>query len=44
MENMVIFVVWLLIYRMVNVTETFIDILKYHFLHTNAVKFATCML
>ena len=42
--NLVIFVVWLLINRMVNVTETFTDILKHYFLQTNAIKFKKCML
>ena len=40
----VIFGMWLLINRMVNVAETFTDILKNYFLQTNAVKFAKCML
>ena len=35
---------WLLINRMVYVTETFTDILKNYFLQTNAVKFVKCML
>ena len=29
---------------MVNVAETFTDILKYYFLQTNVVKFVKCML
>ena len=44
MGTWVIFGVWLLINRMVNVAETFADILKYYFLQTNAVKFAKCLL
>ena len=44
MGNFVIFGVWLLINGIVNVTETFADILKYYFLQTNVVKFAKCML
>ena len=44
METWVIFVVWLLINWLVNVGETFTDILKHYFLQTNAVKFAKCML
>ena len=42
--NLVIFVVWLLINQLVNVTETFIDISKLYFLQTNAIKFKKCML
>ena len=34
---------WLLINRMVNVAETFTDILKNYFLQMNAVKFGKCM-
>ena len=41
-ENLVIFGVWLLINHMVNVGETFTDILKNYFLQMNAVKFAKC--
>ena len=44
MGTWVIFGVWLLINRMVNVAETFTDILKHYFLQTNLVKFAKCML
>ena len=44
MGTLVIFRVWLLIIHMVNVTETFTDILKHYFLQTNVVKFASCML
>ena len=44
MGTWVIFGMWLLINRMVNVTETFIDILKHYFLQRNAVEFAMCML
>ena len=44
MGNLVIFEVWLLSNHMVNVTETFTDILKYYFLQMNVVKFAKCML
>ena len=44
METWVIFGVWLLINRKVNVTETFTDILKHYFLESNAVKFVKCML
>ena len=44
METWVIFEVWLLINHMVNVTETFTDILKDYFLQMNAIKFAKCML
>ena len=44
MGTWVIFGMWLLINRMVNVTETFTDILKNYFLQMNAVKFAKCML
>ena len=40
----VIIGVWLLINCMVNVAETFTDILKHYFLQTNFVKFAKCML
>ena len=43
-EIWVIFVMWLLINRMVNVTETFTDILKHCFLQMNVVKLAMCML
>ena len=38
------FGVWLLINCMVNVTETFTNILKHYFLQMNAVKFAKCVL
>ena len=44
METSVIFVVWLLINCVVNITETFADILKNYFLQMDAVKFAKCML
>ena len=44
MGTWAIFGVWLLINRMVNVTETFTDILKHYFLQTNFVKIAKCML
>ena len=44
MGTWVIFGVWLLINHMVNVAETFTDILKHHFLQTNVVKFAKCLL
>ena len=44
METLVIFVVWLLSNQLVNVTETFIDVLKYYFLQMNAVKFMKCTL
>ena len=44
MGNLVIFGVWLLINHMVNVAETFTNILKYYFLQTNIVKFVKCML
>ena len=44
MGTWVIFGVWLLINRMVNVAETFTDILKRYFLQTNLFKFAKCML
>ena len=37
METLVIFKVLLLINRLVNVAETFTDVLKYYFLQTNAV-------
>ena len=40
----VIFVVWLLINRLMNVAETFTDILKYNFLQMNATGFAKYML
>ena len=35
---------WDVINGMVNVAETFTDILKHYFLQTNFVKFAKCML
>ena len=38
------FGLWLLINGMVNVTETFTDILKHFFLQTNVVKFVKCKL
>ena len=44
MGTWVIFGVWLLINHMVNVAETFTDILKNYFLQTNLVKFVKCML
>ena len=44
MGNLVIFRVWLLINHLVNVAETFTDILKHYFLQTNVVKFAKGML
>ena len=44
MGNLVIFGAWLLINCMVNVTETFTDILKHYFLQMNVVKFAKCKL
>ena len=44
MGTWVIFGLCLLINRMVNVTETFTDILKHYFLQMNFVKFAKCML
>ena len=37
MGTWVIFVVWFLINHMVNVDETFTDILKHYFLQMNAV-------
>ena len=40
----VIFGVLLLTNHMVNVAETFTDILKHHFLHENVLTFAKCML
>ena len=44
MESLVIFVVWLLSNQLVNVAETFTDVLKYYFSQMNAVKFAKWML
>ena len=44
MGTWIIFEMQLLINRMVNVAETFADILKHYFLQTNFVKFAKCML
>ena len=44
MGTWVIFRVWLLINHMVNVAETFTDILKHDFLQKNFIKFAKCML
>ena len=44
MENLIIFWVWLLIIHVVNVAETFTDILKHYFLQMNVVKSAKCML
>ena len=44
MGTWVIFGVWLLINHMVNVTETFTDILKSYVLQMNVGKFAKCML
>ena len=44
MGNLINFVVWLLNNWLVNVVETFTDILKYYGLHTIANKFAKCML
>ena len=42
--TLVIFGMWLLIIHMVNVAETFPDILKLYFLQMNVVKFAKYML
>ena len=44
MGNLVIFGVWLLNNWLVNVAETFTNILKYYVLQTTANKFAKCML
>ena len=44
MGTSVIFVVWVLIDWLVNVNETFIDILKDYFLQMNAIKFVKWML
>ena len=44
METLVICVALLLSNYLVNVTEPFIDVLKYCFLQINAVKFMKCML
>ena len=42
--NFAIFVVWSLNNWLVNVAETFTDVLKYYVLQTIANKFAMCML
>ena len=44
MGTWVIFGMWLLIYYMLDITETFPDILKDYFLQTSFVKFAKDML
>ena len=44
MGPLVISVVLLLINHMVNVTDTFRDILKHYFLQTHAIKFAKRMM
>ena len=44
METWVIFAVWLLINWLVNVAETFTDILKHNFLQMNHAKIVECML
>ena len=44
MGTWVIFGVWLLKNLLVNVVETFTDILKHYFLQMNFVKFAKCIL
>ena len=44
METLVIFVVWLLSNQLVNVAETFTDVLKYYFLQLNTVQFTKSML
>ena len=41
METLVIFVVWLLSNQLVNVAETFTDVLKYYFLQLNTVQFSS---
>ena len=42
MDTWVIFVVKVLIYCLVNVAETFTDIVKQYLLHMNAAKFVIC--
>ena len=44
METWVIFAMWLLINWVVNVAETFTNILEYYVLHTNATKLENCRL
>ena len=44
METGVTFVVWLLINWLVNLAETFTNVLKHYFLEMNAAKFVKCML
>ena len=38
----VIFVAWLLINQLVNITEILKDILKHYFLQMNVIKFVIC--